>query len=66
MADAERYANLSDAQLEAEHEATVHRHDWLIDNSHFGDERIYFANKKCDALYAEIKRRAAIAKAGGA
>jgi hypothetical protein len=35
----------------------MERHDHLIDSCDMGDERIYFANKECEAIKAEQRRR---------
>jgi hypothetical protein len=49
--------HLSDFDLAILFHDTMERHDSLIDSADMGDERIYFANKKCDACRAEQERR---------
>lgn len=51
---------MSDADLLAELNRAISRHDWLIDCCDMGDVRIYFANKRVDVLTAEITRRNAV------
>ncbi|ASS55880.1 hypothetical protein [Rhizobium leguminosarum] len=51
------YSNLSDFDLASLLHETMERHDRLIDSAPMGDERIYFANKKCDEISAEQRRR---------
>lgn len=48
---------MSDEDLVILLHETMERHDHLIDNAPMGDERIYFANKKCEAIKAEQNRR---------
>ncbi|MGO8242983.1 hypothetical protein [Rhizobium johnstonii] len=52
-----KYSNLSDFDLASLFHETMEEHDRLIDSAPMGDERIYFANKKCDAIRAEQKLR---------
>jgi hypothetical protein len=51
------FSTLSDFDLASLLHETMERHDRLIDSAPMGDERIYFANKKCDAIEAEQKLR---------
>jgi hypothetical protein len=48
---------LSDEDLTVRLHETMLRHDRLIDSAPMGDERIYFANKECEAIKAEQQRR---------
>lgn len=48
---------LSDEELVIRLHKEMEYHDRLIDSCDMGDERIYFANKKCDAITAEQSRR---------
>jgi hypothetical protein len=54
---AENLSALSDFDLASLLHETMERHDRLIDSAPMGDERIYFAGKKCDAIKAEQKLR---------
>lgn len=47
----------SDEELALELAKTMERHDRLVDSVDMGDERIYFAGKRCDAIRAEQNRR---------
>lgn len=51
------YSVLSDKEVQEALNRATNRHDWLIDNSDMGDDRIYEMQKKCDALEAELKKR---------
>lgn len=48
---------LSDFDLASLLHETMNYHDGLIDSAPMGDERIYFAGKKCDAIKAEQRLR---------
>ena len=50
-------STLSDFDLASLLHETMERHDRLIDSAPMGDERIYFAGKKCEAIKAEQKLR---------
>jgi hypothetical protein len=50
-------STLSDFDLASLLHETMDRHDRLIDSTPMGDERIYFAGKKCDAIKAEQRLR---------
>lgn len=50
--------SLSDFDLAVRFHEAMDRHDRLIDSADMGDERIYFANKECEALKDEQNRRA--------
>lgn len=50
-------STLSDYDLASLLHETMERHDRLIDSAPMGDERIYFANQKCEAMKAEQCKR---------
>jgi|GEM_PF-4536649 len=50
-------STLSDFDLASLLHETMQTHDSLIDSAPMGDERIYFADKKCDAIKAEQQLR---------
>ena len=51
------FSTLSDFDLASLLHETMERHDRLVDSAPMGDERIYFANKECEAIKLAQKLR---------